>query len=218
VTVKSPIAAVATLVAVAVPVFEIVNTAGELVVPTVWFPKLIVVLASTIVGVPTNPVQEIFAVSGLLAAFDAKLTIAVRDPAAVGAQFTVAVQEAPGITVTQLFSEMVKSPGFVPPSVTPERARSAFPVFLAVIVWAADVVPVWMLGGEKLRLVGVKLTAGAGTATPLVVSGRSCGLLAASSIKWRFAARFPVPLGVAVISTVQTLPGASVLPQLLVIA
>lgn len=35
VTVKSPVAAVATLVAVAVPVFEIVNTAGELVVPTV---------------------------------------------------------------------------------------------------------------------------------------------------------------------------------------
>src|SRR5882724_4772288 len=103
----------ATLVAVARPVLIKVNVAGPDTVPTVWLPKLILVTASKIVGVPTNPVQEMAAVSGLDAALLANETVAVRLPAALGLQLTVAEQVLPAETVPKLF-EMVKSPGLAP--------------------------------------------------------------------------------------------------------
>lgn len=121
-------AVIVTPVAVARPTLLSVNITGELTVPTIWFPKLIVETAIAIFGVPTNPVQESATESGLLAASEAKIAVAVRAPATVGLQFTVAEQLFPAVTTPQLF-ESVKSPGFVPPSVTDETWRSAFPVF-----------------------------------------------------------------------------------------
>lgn len=73
-----------------------------------------------------------------------------------------------------------------------------------------------MLGGEKFKLVG-RLTWGAGVATPSAVSGISCGLFGASSIKWRLAVLVPVPPGVIVIETVQNPPIGCVDPQVLLV-
>lgn len=117
VTAKSPVALMTTPLAVASPLFVIVNTSWALVVPTVVFPKLMEDTARTRLGVPTNPVHEAVAVSGLVEALEVKMTVAVRAPAAVGLQFTVAVQDCPAGTVPQL-SEIRKSPGLLPPNVT----------------------------------------------------------------------------------------------------
>src|SRR5882724_2028760 len=171
--------------------------------------------AIRMIGVPTKPVQEMAAVSGLDAALEANETVAVRLPVAVGTQLTVAEQVLPVATVPQLL-EMVKSPGLAPERVTADTTRLALPVLVAVMFWAPLVVVVWMLGGENDKLAGDKETAGAGAATPLVVMVTFCGVLAASSIKCRLAVRAPVPPGVTVISTVHTAPVASVAPQLLV--
>src|SRR5882724_5496605 len=141
VTAKSPTVVMATLVAVARPVLVRVNVAGPDTVPTVWLPKLILDTASKIVGVPTKPVQEMAAVSGLEAALLVNETVAVRLPAAVGLQFTVAEQVLPVATVPQLF-EMVKSPGLAPLKVTADTTRLALPVLVAVMFWAALVVVV----------------------------------------------------------------------------
>src|SRR5882724_2387715 len=173
------------------------------------------VTASRIVGVPTKPVQEMAAVSGLLAALLVNDTVAVRLPTTVGTQFTVAEQVLPVETVPQLF-EMVKSLGLVPLRVTADTTKLALPVLVAVIFWAPLVVVVWMLGGENESDAGLSDTAGAGAATPLVVMVTFCGVLAASSIKCRLAVRAPVPPGVIVMSTVHTEPMANVAPQLLV--
>jgi len=110
-------------------------------VPTVWLPKLILDTASKMVGVPTKPVQEMAAVSGLDVALLANDTVAVRDPTAVGRQFTVAEQVLPAATVLQLF-EMVKSPGLAPLRVTADTTRLALPVLVAVMFWAPLVVVV----------------------------------------------------------------------------
>jgi len=154
-------------------------------------------------------------VSGLDAALLANDTVAVRLPAAVGTQFTVAEQVLPAETVPQLF-EMVKSPGLAPERVTADTTRLALPMLVAVMFWAALVVAVWMLGGENDSDAGLNDTLEAGDATPLVVMVTFCGVSAASSIKCRLAVRAPVPPGVTVISTVHTAPAASVAPQLLV--
>jgi len=141
VTAKSPTVVMATLVAVARPVLVRVNVAGPDTVPTVWLPKLILDTASKIVGVPTKPVQEMAAVSGLEAALLVNETVAVRLPAAVGLQFTVAEQVLPAATVPQLL-EMVKSPGLDPERVTADTTRLALPVLVAVMFWAPLVVVV----------------------------------------------------------------------------
>src|SRR5882724_9690879 len=99
------------------------------------------VTASRMVGVPTKPVQEMAAVSGLEAALLANETVAVRLPAAVGTQLTVAEQVLPAATVPQLF-EIVKSPGLAPLKVTADTTRLALPVLVAVTFWAPLVVVV----------------------------------------------------------------------------
>lgn len=87
-------------------------------------------------GVPTNPVQDKAAVSGLLVAFETTLTVAVRAPATVGAQLTVTEQFCPADTVPQV-SEMVKSPGLEPVSVTGcVTTRFAFPMLDTVMFCA----------------------------------------------------------------------------------
>lgn len=93
----------ATLVAVANPVFEMVKTAGPLVVPTVVLPKLMVETARTSVGVPTKPVQESVTTCGLVAVLSVTVKVAGREPAAVGLQFNVIEQLLPGVTVPQPF-------------------------------------------------------------------------------------------------------------------
>lgn len=141
VTPKSPMALMTTLVAVARPVFVNVKTRGALVVPTVWLPKLICETARISVGVPTNPVQARLVVCGLVEVLSTMVTVAVREPAAVGTQFSVIVQLLPAVTVPQPFAS-VKSPGFVPPSTAEATIRLALPLLTSVSGCAADVVPV----------------------------------------------------------------------------
>ena len=65
----------------------------------------------------------------------------------------------------------------------------------------------------KLRLVGVKLTAGAGV-TPVPLSATVCGLPLALSLMLTLALRVPVAVGVKVTLMVQEAPAASVLEPL----
>jgi hypothetical protein len=66
----------------------------------------------------------------------------------------------------------------------------------------------------KLRLVGLKLTAGAGALVPLPLRATVCGLPEALSVIDTLALRVPVAVGVKVTLIVQFDPAASVLDPL----
>ena len=66
----------------------------------------------------------------------------------------------------------------------------------------------WLL---KLRLLGVRLTAGAGALAPLPLSATVCGLPLALSVMLTLALRVPVAEGVKVTLMVQEAPAATVL-------
>src|SRR5579872_320662 len=108
-----------------------------------------------------------------------------------------------------------KSPLFVPASPILLIVRAEVPLFVRVIVFAVLVVPTFWL--PKLRLVGLRLTAGAST-LPVPLSARFCGLSGALSVKVTLALFVPVAPGVKVTLMVQDAPLLSVLGQLLVCA
>lgn len=85
--------------------------------------------------------------------------------------------------------------------------RGADPVLRKVVDCAPLVVPTRC--ALKLRLDGVRLTAGAARA-PAPLSPAVCGLPVASSVTTTLAARFPVALGENVIETVHDVPAARV--------
>ena len=66
----------------------------------------------------------------------------------------------------------------------------------------------------KLRLVGLKLTAGAGALVPLPLRATVCGLPLALSVMLTLALRVPVAVGVKVTLMVQEAPAANVLELL----
>src|SRR2546421_24840 len=91
------------------------------------------------------------------------LTLALREPVAVGVKVTLMVQEAPAASVLELLGQVLvwaKSPAFVPARPILLMVRAALPLLLSVTVWAVLVVLTCWL--PKLRLVGLRLTAGDG--------------------------------------------------------
>jgi len=88
----------------------------------------------------------------------------------------------------------------------PVIVNGAVPELLSVVLCDALVVPTGC--DEKVRLVGVRVTAGA---VPLPVSGTVCGLPVALSVTEMLAVRLPVAVGVKVTEMVQLAPAASVL-------
>src|SRR4051794_1285471 len=83
----------------------------------------------------------------------------------------------------------------------------AVPVFLRVMGWLVLVVLTRWLA--KVRLVGVRVTVGAGW-LPVPVRGRFCGLSVASSVMLRVAVRVPVVVGLKLVVSVQVVLAASV--------
>jgi len=80
-------------------------------------------------------------------------------------------------------------------------ASGALPTFFRVVAWAALVVPT--ICAAKASELGVRLTAGA---VPVPLSGRLCGLPAASSTIDTLAFRIPAAVGPKVIEIVPDLP------------
>ena len=90
--------------------------------------------------------------------------------------------------------------------------RAALPLLVSVTVCAALVVlTCWF---PKLKLVGLRSTAGADAVVPEPLKATDCGLPEALSMKVRLALRLPVAVGVKVTLMVQEAPAASVLELL----
>src|SRR5713226_7815017 len=94
----------------------------------------------------------------------------------------------------------------------PVMLSEALPVLLSVTLCAALVVLICWL--PKFRLVGDRLTAGAGF-VPVPVKLICCGLPEALSVMLMVPVRVPVAVGVNVTLIVQLVLTASELPQLL---
>lgn len=110
---------------------------------------------------------------------------------------TLIAQVRPGFTVVQLFVSE-KSPLVA----TLETLNAALPVFLTVTVFALLVFPT--LRVAKLRLVGVRVTAGAVVEdVPVPVRLTVCGLPLALSVMVIEPVRVPVAVGVNVTLIVQ---------------
>src|SRR5437868_4651428 len=142
-------------------------------------------------------------------------TVALRLPLAVGVKVTLMVQLDPAVSVLGLIGQVLvwaKSPGLVPARLMLLMVRSAVPLFLSVTVCAALVVPVFWF--PKLRLVGLKLTPGAGALIPLPLRATVWGLPLALSVMLTLALRVPIAVGVKVTLMVQEAPAARVLELL----
>jgi hypothetical protein len=79
-------------------------------------------------------------------ALSAMLTVAVRVPAACGANVTVTVQCDAALTLVPHVFVSVKSLGFGPTNVRLEISRVAVPVFVSVKFCGALVVPTFVIG------------------------------------------------------------------------
>ena len=97
---------------------------------------------------------------GLPLALSEMKTDALREPVAVGANVTPIEQLAPAATLLPQVLVSEKSPEFVPARPMPVMFRVAVPVLVSVTLCAALVVPT--ICEPKVRLVGERLTAGAG--------------------------------------------------------
>src|SRR6266550_364238 len=89
--------------------------------------------------------------------------LAARVPVAVGANVVLMIHEAPAASVLGLRGQLLvwaKSPAFVPPMLIPLRVRAPAPLSVSVTVCTALLVPTFCV--LKLRLGGLRLTAGAG--------------------------------------------------------
>src|SRR2546421_214298 len=97
------------------------------------------------------------------------LTLALREPVAEGVKVTLMVQEAPAANVLEPLGQVLvwaKSALLVPVRPLLLMVRVALPLLVSVTVWAVLVVlTCWLL---KLRLLGLRLTAGAGVVAPLM--------------------------------------------------
>lgn len=94
-------------------------------------------------------------------ALSAKASATLTLPGVVGANWTVTVQELPGLSVSGTVHESVKlNPGCdESPNETPLRASGPLPVLVRVIVWVA-LCPSVTLGKSKLELDGEKVANG----------------------------------------------------------
>lgn len=179
---------------------------------TTVFEKLNEALDRETTGVGIMPIPVSETLCGEAAALSTRVSAALSVPAAVGLKVTERVQVA--LTASALPQLLVceNDVGLVPVSVIVEIVSDALPVFLSVKVWTADEAPTVV--EAKVRLVGVRLTAG--TPTPVPVRVTVCGELEALSVKLSVAEKVPAAVGLKVPVAVQVLPGASDVEQVLV--
>jgi hypothetical protein len=156
------------------------------------------------------PVPLTATLCGLPAALSLTAILAARVPVADGAKLTLIEQVAFTASVEGEMGQsvvIVKSPACAPAAAMLEIASGAVPVFFNVDDCAAPVVPTSC--EPKPRLVGVRLTAGAGV-VPVPVSAMLCGLAAASSVTLTLAGRLPAAVGRNATEIVHVLFTASV--------
>jgi len=139
---------------------------------------------------------------------------AVRCPGAIGLNTTEIVQLAETATGAAQLLVKLKSPGFGPPSETPERCSVALPVLVTVTVCAALDVPSVVVENDG-PLDGENVIAGA-AATPVPLSARLCGLPGALSATCKLAVNVPALAGLNIMVTEQLALAASVAAQVLV--
>src|SRR5215469_8923193 len=89
-------------------------------------------------------------VCGLPPPLSAMEIVALRLPVAVGLNFRMIVQLLDGPTDETQLLVWLKSPGFVPPRVTPVMLKAVAPTLVKVTFWAALVTPTLVKGNATL--------------------------------------------------------------------
>src|SRR2546430_530953 len=138
------------------------------------------------VGVCPVPLKAMLC--GLSAALSVMVTLALREPLAEGEKVTVMVQVPLAATLLGQLLVWAKSLAFVPDRAILLMLRDSVPLFVRVTVCAVLVVFTFWL--PKLKLVGLKFTAGDGL-KPVPLSATFCGLFVALSVRVRLALRLP---------------------------
>lgn len=161
-----------------------------------------------IVNVVDVPEPESATLCGLPVAESAKLSVALRVPAAVGLKTTDAVQFAEAARLApHVFAEMLKSVAFVPEIATLLIVIEELCPFDSFAACAALVLPTAV--AANVRLVGLAVTPPGANPVSVTV----CGLFVAESVKFRVAARFPVAIGAKTTFAVQLADAASEVPH-----
>ena len=132
-------------------------------------------------------------------------TVALRLPTALGLNFSVMVQLLPAPTDEPQLLLSMKSPGFVPPLVTPVMPKAVVPTLVSITVCAGLVTPTLVVGK-------VKLVADNFTSLPTPVKLTVCGLPLALSVMATLPVRAPLAVGVKVSDRVHLAPAKTELP------
>ena len=147
---------------------------------------------------------------GLLAESSTTVTVALRDPVALGVKVTLIAQLLPTLTLVPQSLDCAKSLAFVPVTVMLEMAKEASPALFRVIPWGRLLTPTG--SAPMLRLSEERLGSGP---PPLPVRLTAWGLPEASSVMVRAAERGPNTVGWKITLIAQLAPAASELPQVL---
>jgi hypothetical protein len=208
-----PDTAMPEIVSAAVPEFVSVTGAGTLDVPICCEPKLRLVGDRVTPGAGGGgaevPVPLSVAVCGLPDALSVTVRPALRLPVADGENVTEAEHDAPAASVLPHVFVCAKSAAFEPETAMLEIVNAALPEFVSVRDFEELDVPTCC--DPKLRLVGDRVTAGAGggALAPVPDSARVCGLPEALSAMLTLAERDPDAPGVNVTEMEQEAPAAS---------
>ncbi len=195
--------------------FDSVAVCDALLLPTVVEANVSVVgLAVTLPVLPgAKPVSV--TTCGLFVAESVKLSVADRFPDSVGANATLAVQLAEAASVVpHVLEEILKSPGFVPPSAILLMFKVVVPLFVSVAAFAAPTLPI--VTETQLIVVGLADALPDVVAAPVPVSATVCGLFVAESVKLSVAVRAPDAVGLKTTEAEQLAAAARLAPQLLV--
>jgi hypothetical protein len=191
-----------------VPEFVRVTTCPLTAAPCVTVPNEMLVGVNFATGVPGGgaaPVPVNCTDCGESGASSLMVIVAVRCPAAWGANVTTMSQVAPAGYAPEQPLATWKSAAFAPPGRTDDICSGAGPMLLTVMVCAVLVLPCIVLA--KMRLPGAKLTADTGD-TPRPLRGINCGLPGALSVADKLACRVPAAVGEKIRLTVQVAFGA----------
>jgi hypothetical protein len=158
------------------------------------------------------PVPVSVAVCGEPVALSATESVAVKLVADAGANVTEIVHVPFAASVLpQVFAEIAKSAGLVPPSVTLVIVSVALPGLESVMFCAVAVVPTAVV--ENGTLLGVSTACGTSAAVPVPVSVVVCGEPDALSTTVTVAAKLAADAGVNVTEIVHVADIARELPQ-----
>jgi hypothetical protein len=180
-------------------------------------PKAAVVGETAALGTPPPvPLSETVWLEAVLLALSLMVSVALREPAAVGEKVTEIEQLPPIATLPAQLLVVAKSPAFVPLIPMLEIVNTPVPPLERVTVCAVLVVPTLWL--PKVSVVGEGVAAGIPTPVPEIDT--LCVdpvVLFALSVTVSVAVRVPVLVGLNVTEMVQ-LPAAATAPaQLLVV-